>query len=109
MKPRQPAYSCTVPISEESESYSGDERASGIHHMVTQSPSLFVSEGFFIFSRGGQVKRVIQNNRKKEDGHVLSDDGLGGDDDFFLPIRNFSLFQSGEIRCETMGSHRTNI
>ncbi|CDQ19008.1 hypothetical protein BN982_01289 [Halobacillus karajensis] len=28
MKPRQPADSCTVPISEEGESYSGDENRS---------------------------------------------------------------------------------
>ena len=49
MKPRQPADLCTVPISEEGESYSGDERESSCNKTVAYSPSLMMSEGLFIF------------------------------------------------------------
>ena len=52
-KPRQPADVCTVPISEEGESYSGDERASGNNRTVALSPSLFMSEGLLFWKKEG--------------------------------------------------------
>lgn len=64
MKPRQPADLCTVPISEEGESYSGDERASGNQKTVAQSPSLFVSEGFLIFLKEGSKRFDTRQSEK---------------------------------------------
>jgi hypothetical protein len=62
------------------------------------------------------VKRIIEIQRmrieiqsKEGDCNVHSDDGVGGNHDFFLPVRHLSLLQSGEIRCEAVGSHRKTI
>ncbi|WP_208601433.1 hypothetical protein [Halobacillus dabanensis] len=66
--------------------------------LVACGPSLFVSEGLFIFVKEGLVKKLIKTQRieveiqtGEGDSNVDIDDGVGGNHDFFLPVRHISL------------------